>query len=50
MSVAYAIWGAFGILLISIIGMLFLHESISILKIASILLIILGTVGLRLAN
>lgn len=50
MSVAYAIWCAFGILLISIIGMLFLHESINLLKIASILLIILGTVGLRLAN
>ena len=50
MSVAYAIWGAFGILLISAIGMIFFHESISFLKIASILLIILGTVGLRLAN
>lgn len=50
MSVAYAIWGAFGILLISAIGMIFFHESISFLKVASILLIILGTVGLRLAN
>ncbi len=49
-SIAYAIWGAFGILLISIIGMLFFHETISILKISSIILIILGTVGLRLAN
>ena len=50
MSIAYAIWGAFGILLISIIGILFLHESISLLKILSILFIILGTIGLRLAN
>ncbi len=50
MSVAYAIWGAFGILLISAIGMIFFHESISFLKVASILLIILGTVGLRMAN
>lgn len=49
-SIAYAIWGAFGILLISIIGMLFFHETISILKISSIILIILGIVGLRLAN
>ena len=49
-SIAYAIRGAFGILLISIIGMLFFHETISILKISSIILIILGTVGLRLAN
>lgn len=50
MSVGYAIWGSLGILLISIIGIVFLHESISFLKIASILLIILGTIGLRLAN
>lgn len=50
MSVAYAIWGALGILLISTIGILFLHESVSFLKIVSILLIILGTVGLRLAS
>ncbi len=50
MSVCYAIWGSLGILLISIIGMVFLHESISFIKIASILLIILGTIGLRLAN
>ena len=49
MSVAYAIWCAFGILLVSAIGMFFFNETISILKIASILLIILGTVGLRLA-
>lgn len=50
MSVAYAIWGALGILLISTIGILFLHESISVLKIVSIILIILGTIGLRLAS
>lgn len=50
MSVAYAIWGAFGILLISIIGIFFLNESISFLKFLSILLIILGTIGLRLAS
>lgn len=49
-SVAYAIWGAFGILLISIIGMVFFHESISMIKIISILLIVAGTVGLRLAS
>ena len=50
MSVAYAIWGALGVLLISVIGIIFLYESISVLKIVSILLIILGTVGLRLAS
>lgn len=49
-SVAYAIWGAFGILLISAIGMIFFHESVSFIKITSILLIVLGTVGLKLAQ
>lgn len=48
MSVAYAIWGALGILLISAIGMIFLYESVSVIKVASILLIVLGTAGLRL--
>ncbi len=50
MSVAYAIWGALGILLVSLIGMFFFNESITVLKVISILLIILGTVGLRLAG
>lgn len=50
MGVAYAIWGALGILLISVIGIVFLHESVSVLKVVSILLIVLGTVGLRLAS
>ena len=49
-SVAYAIWGSLGILLISIIGMVFFHESVSVLKVASIALIIFGTAGLRLAS
>lgn len=49
-SVAYAIWGAFGILLISAIGMIFFHESVSFIKITSILLIVLGTIGLKLAQ
>ena len=49
-SVAYAIWSAFGILLISIIGIIFCHESINFIKIISILLIIFGTVGLKLAH
>ena len=49
-SVAYAIWSAFGILLISIIGIIFFHESINFIKIISILLIIFGTVGLKIAH
>lgn len=49
-SIAYAIWGAFGILLISTIGIIFFNEHLSVVKIISILFIIIGTVGLRLAN
>ena len=49
-SVAYAIWGAFGILLISTIGVIFFNEQLSIIKVVSILFIVLGTIGLRLAN
>ena len=50
MSVAYAIWCAFGILLVSIVGIWFFGENVNILKIASIILIITGTVGLKLAG
>lgn len=49
-SVAYAIWGAAGIALISLIGILFFHESISFLKILFICLIIIGTAGLKLLH
>lgn len=50
MSVAYAIWCALGILFVSAIGMIFFHETISVLKIVCILFILLGTVGLKLAH
>ena len=49
MSVAYAIWCSVGIFLISVIGITFFHEPISNVKIVSIFLIILGTIGLKLA-
>lgn len=49
-SIAYAIWGAFGILLISTIGVLVFHEHLSVVKAISILFIVLGTIGLRLVN
>lgn len=47
-SVGYAIWGAFGIVLVTLIGFFYFHETISPLKILFILLIIISTVGLRL--
>lgn len=50
MSVAYAVWGAVGILLVAIIGIFVFHEPINLAKIIFILLIVIGTVGLKLVN
>lgn len=49
-SVAYAIWGAAGITIISTIGILFFKESVSILKILSIIFIVLGVIGLNFSG
>jgi small multidrug resistance pump len=46
-SIAYAVWSGFGTALIATIGILFFRESVSWLKLACILLIILGVVGLN---
>jgi small multidrug resistance pump len=45
-SVAYAIWSALGLILVAAIGILVLRESASALKLASIVLIVVGVVGL----
>jgi len=49
-GVAYAIWSGFGITLITIIGMLFFNETISISKVFFILLILVGAIGLNLVT
>ena len=49
-SVAYAIWSAVGVTLISIIGIMFFSENINAVKIISTLLIIAGVVGLKLSG
>jgi small multidrug resistance pump len=49
-SVAYAIWSGLGTVLIAGIGMLFFNEEIGMLKVASILLVVAGVVGLNLRN
>ncbi len=49
-SVAYAIWSGVGVMLISLIGILFFKESVSLLKILSIILIVVGVVGLHLSK
>ena len=47
-SIAYAIWASVGTALIAIIGMMFFKEPVSLPKIISISLIILGILGLEL--
>ena len=46
-SVAYAIWASAGIFIIALVGMIFLHEPVTIIKIVSMLLILLGVIGLE---
>ena len=50
LGVVYAIWAGLGTALIAIIGIVWFQESASLLKIASILFIVLGVVGLRLSE
>ena len=49
-SVAYAIWSGLGTALIAVIGFVYFHESVTPLKLASLALIILGVIGLRLSS
>ena len=46
-SVAYAIWASSGILIMAVVGMLFLKEPVTVVKIVSIILITLGVLGLE---
>jgi small multidrug resistance pump len=49
-SMAYAIWAGLGTALIAVIGMAFFREPLTLLKLGSLLLIILGVVGLHLSG
>lgn len=49
-SVAYAIWSAAGITLLTVIGIFWFKEPISPAKIISLVLITAGMVGLQLSN
>jgi len=48
MGTAYAIWGGLGTALITIIGIIIFNESINLFKVGSIILIIIGVIGLYL--
>jgi small multidrug resistance pump len=47
MSVSYAIWSGVGTATIALIGVFWFRESLTALQVASIVLIIVGVIGLR---
>ena len=49
-STAYAIWSGLGTALITIVGVIVFKESMSLIKFLSIMLIIIGVVGLQLTT
>ncbi|HEV8191627.1 MAG TPA: multidrug efflux SMR transporter [Ktedonobacterales bacterium] len=49
-SVGYAIWSAVGTALIATIGVLYFKEPLSPIKIISLVLVILGVIGLNLSG
>jgi small multidrug resistance pump len=49
-SIAYAVWMALGTAIIAIIGLVWFHESLSLLKVIALLTIITGVVLLNLSS
>jgi len=50
LSTAYAVWSGLGAALITLIGILYFKDSAGVLKIASIVLIVIGVVGLNVSG
>lgn len=50
LSVTYAIWSGVGTALAALIGIAYFREPLSLVKIASLALVVLGVVGLTLAG
>jgi small multidrug resistance pump len=49
-GIAYAVWSGVGTVLVATIGILFFREAVSTLKLVSILLVIVGVIGLNLSG
>ncbi len=49
-SIVYAIWSGLGIAITSVIGLIYFEEKIDIVKSVSLILIILGVIGLNLSK
>ena len=50
LSIVYAIWSGVGTASITLIGFWFFHEPMSLIKIGSIVLIVLGVIGLNMGG
>ena len=50
LSVAYAIWSGVGTALTAMIGFAYFREPLTLIKLASLALVVLGVVGLSLAS
>lgn len=50
MSIVYAIWSGVGTILVAIIGVLVFKESVSVRKLISLCLVVLGVIGIHLNN
>ncbi len=49
LGIAYAIWAALGVVLVSLVGIAAFHEPVTTVKIVSIIFIVIGVIGLKLA-
>ncbi|MBI1424467.1 MAG: QacE family quaternary ammonium compound efflux SMR transporter [Gammaproteobacteria bacterium] len=49
-SVAYAVWSGLGTAIIAAIGILYFHETATVIKLVSLMLIIIGVIGLNLSG
>ena len=49
-GVAYAMWAALGTVIVTTAGVVFFHEAMDPMKMISIVLVILGVVGLNLSD
>ena len=49
-SVAYAVWSGLGTALIASVGVLWMKESLNTLKVVSLMLIIIGVIGLHFSG
>lgn len=49
-SVAYAVWAGLGVVLITLVGVFFFGESMTLWRAASIALVLLGVIGLNIAH